>query len=134
MFVSHALVYFHLSLRALSPDITVTANSELSQMSPGNDIAQVTESINTKLDSWNAAIAANTTTSSAIRMELLQEDRGDLAAAMSASQSVVNGIKTLEDSYKADLHISTAVEVSAEAQQTGVDAKAADVKNSAYRV
>ena len=111
---------YFFTVRALSPDITVTANSELSQMSPGNDIAQVTESINTKLDSWNAAIAANTTTSSAIRMELLQEDRGDLAAAMSASQSVVNGIKTLEDSYKAGLHISTAVEVSAEAQQTGV--------------
>ncbi|MGM9526679.1 MAG: copper amine oxidase N-terminal domain-containing protein, partial [Peptococcaceae bacterium] len=111
---------YFFTVRALSPDITVTANSELSQMSPGNDIAQVTESINTKLNAWNAAIAANTTTSSAIRMELLQEDRGDLAAAMSASQSVVKGIATLEDSYKTDLSISTEVEVSAEAQQTGV--------------
>ena len=111
---------YFFTVRALSPDITVTANSELSQMSPGNDIALLAETMNDKLNDWNAAIKNGPTTSSAIRMELLQEDRGKLAAAMSASQSVVNGIKTLEDSYKADLHISTEVEVSAEAQQTGV--------------
>ena len=110
---------YSFDVRALSPDITVVANSARSTERPSTDIATTATNIADTLKEWNGKITAGNTTASAVRLDVIDEiDTKELAASMVSTNSVRDEVETLEKSYKGSTGITVTPEVSQDAQDT----------------
>ena len=110
---------YSFNVRALSPDITVVANSARSTDRPRTNIATTASDIADTLKGWNSDITDGTTTASAVRFDVINNiNTAELAASMVSTDTVRDEVEKLEDSYKTSTGITVTTEVSADAQGT----------------
>ena len=110
---------YSFNVRALSPDITVVANSARSTDRPRTNIATTASDIADTLKGWNSGIADGTTTASAVRFDVINKiNTAELAASMVSTDTVRDEVEKLENSYKTSTGITVTTEVSADAQGT----------------
>ena len=108
-------------VQALSNNVTVLANSDVSEMSPATDIGETAQIVKDALTELNFGVEEGAMTALEARDMLLEtQDKGNLAAALTASDTVVNYMSELESSYMAEQGIEVAVNITGEAQNSGV--------------
>ena len=107
-------------IQAYSYDITEVANGDISGMSSTVDIGETAKDMNGVITALNVAIDAGLFSAEEAREKLLNENSGNLAAALAADDAVVESMGELESSYMEEQEIAVSVNVTGEAQNSGV--------------
>ena len=105
---------------AFSDDITKIANSRISAMSPTTDIGELSYQVGDQLEEWNTAVGEGVMSAAEARSRLLEENKGNLAAALAASDDVVMGLNDLDGLYRYEQGVTVRVNVTNEAMNSGV--------------